>query len=1072
MENYYNNNLQGISEETLELIKIILLDKSLKENARKELLISFLPRIFPQDKYRRHIQDFTSGSESFIPTAPSSESISTKGFIDTLNGQMIVEFKKDVNNKNSYNTGILELKRYIAGLWTTKGVNASYACLITDVLNWKLFRPIPNEVTVEGIYNADMVELQLTDSIEITNDTLNEAEHLTSFLQRVLLEGNLLLINAKNIKNDFGIKSNLFKLVEEDIFSLVYRASKTSDAKLSMELWSRYQSYNIANINDVDLSLYTKQIYLVLLSRLLVANTLEETLPNNDRTIQIVLNGDFFRNNYKINNLVDYDFFGWVLKEEWFDYLFPIARILLHNIKMYDFSNIKDSNIIQLIYDEMLPLEQKALYGQTSTPLHLAENIIDELLYNPNPNFKYLDPACGCGNFIRASLIKTLDIYKDVHNADKLLNILKSSVTGIDIDPIAIILTKAVWAITLADIIKQVEKPIDIPIYNADSLFIISHDDNENPKIAFDNTIIEIPSVLLKNPDAFDNLIKWCNAKAHYGVKNNKGFKRIETEEIINKLFKNDLYIHLNIEDKQLLLNSINLLIAELRVRILQNRDGIWAFVINNSYRPTLIAGQFDYIATNPPWLTVSKIANAPYKTQLINHSKFFNINPKGSSFLHTEISTTFVLHNVKHFLKMNGKAAFILSRSIIDGDNHAPFREFSFSSKVSFKITDLWDLITCENLFKVPSCVLFIEKNDNYNKINNLIPTRLYSESLEIFKTVTYGLSSLLDKNAWLNIDDYSFEITANEYYKSKFKQGADLMPRLGLFIDILDDINSNKNIYHIKTSEIEIANKLNKKLKDFRQEDFINKKYIFETVTSNVVLPFIILENKLPKLVLPVEEKNNKLHVISIETLIDYGEYSLVKWLENVNSHKDTTKDISTTIDTRNKLTQQQLLNFNYIVHCGAGGSKPCAAVQRNHKESNFILIADQTTYSFGTNSEEEALYLTGILNSQYVSDIIKPFQARGMFGERHIHTLVYKLIPPFDEENLNHKKISQYTKSIEDLAFSIIEQNRKLQDLSRTIQMRRKQLLNEIILSNNMYELLNITVEKTLNIIKINN
>ncbi|WP_198673241.1 hypothetical protein, partial [Simplicispira lacusdiani] len=184
--------------------------------------------------------------------------------------------------------------------------------------------------------------------------------------------------------------------------------------------------------------------------------------------IKSILNGEFFRNVAKINNLVDYDYYGWIANEQWINNFFPVARHLFHHLKMYDFATVTEENMIQLIYDEMLPDEQRGVLGQKSTPTHLANAVVEKMFENINDNFKYLDPACGCGNFIRAALTRTREYYnnREFTNEEKLV-LITDAVTGIDIDPTAVILSKAVWAMTLADLIRESERPVDIPIYHA-----------------------------------------------------------------------------------------------------------------------------------------------------------------------------------------------------------------------------------------------------------------------------------------------------------------------------------------------------------------------------------------------------------------------------------------------------------------------------------------------------------------------------------------------------------------------------------------------------------------------------
>lgn len=1070
----------GNVNETLNLLRSIMLSSNtLSESGRKELLISYLPRIFPQSEYRSKLEAFASGAESYVRTAPSEASSSTRGFIDTLNGQMVLEFKKDLSNQKSFNEATLELKRYIAALWTQYGTNSSFGCLSTDVLEWRLYRPVPNTISADGQYTADMVELEPTESLYIDAATESHAQHLTIFIKRVLLDENLLPLTADNIMRDFGLNSNLFGLIYPQLLHVVQESSTNSEVALSLELWKKQQDYNAVSESMINLDLYAKQVYLLILSRLMVANNFQGSLPNEDRTIKTILNGEFFRNVAKLNNLVDYDFYGWITKDIWIEHFLPVARHLFHHIKMYDFSFAENENMTQLIYDEMLPDEQRSALGQKSTPTNLANSVIDKLFEDISENFRYLDPACGCGNFIRAALMKTREIYiNEEITTDQLLGIITEAVTGIDIDPIAVILSKSVWAMTLSDLIKDTQQPVDIPIYHADSLFV-SRDEStqeqndliENPVIAFDNVRIEIPNALLRYSKEFDLLVTWSNKRANQIARSYERHGELsilkidESTNILQNILSQPFLEVLTAEEMELLMNSTSSLVNELASRIIANRDGIWAFVLRNSYRPSLFAGQFDIIGTNPPWLTISNLPDVPYKNQLIRQANFFGIRPPGSSFLHSEIATTFALHNVKHFLKKEGKVAFIVSRSITDGDNHAPFRTFNFREKVPFNITEFWDLIDVPELFNLPSCVIFGRKQELTGTIHDNIPSRFFDNNFDKPINGNIALCTLVDKNAWLKVEIDGYTVHGSDFYAPRFRQGADLMPRTALFVDLITDAPANY-VVHIRTAATEIENRNNKKLTGMVFENYVNRNYIFSTVTSNTLLPFGILENHLPKLILPVEIVDNTPRILSSEELIDRGDDTVSDWFEDIDSHDELRKSIYEMIDERGKLTQQSYLDYQYLVHCGAGGSKPCAAIQRRHIESSYHFIADQTTYVYGTNDEEEALYLIGIMNSNYVNEIIRPFQARGLFGERHIHKLVYKVIPPFNSENLLHQEVVRLSRTLEKQVSQLINNIAQLHDFSLTIQRRRSRLRSELLVENNNIESLNRAVESVLN------
>jgi hypothetical protein len=62
------------------------------------------------------------------------------------------------------------------------------------------------------------------------------------------------------------------------------------------------------------------------------------------------------------------------------------------------------------------------------------------------------------------------------------------------------------------------------------------------------------------------------------------------------------------------------------------NRNGIWAFVLRNAYRPGLLSGQFNGLASNPPWLALSGIGANPYREILTSRAKLYGIRPAGQS--------------------------------------------------------------------------------------------------------------------------------------------------------------------------------------------------------------------------------------------------------------------------------------------------------------------------------------------------------------------------------------------------------------------------------------------------------
>lgn len=118
---------------------------------------------------------------------------------------------------------------------------------------------------------------------------------------------------------------------------------------------------------------------------------------------------------------------------------------------------------------------------------------------------------------------------------------------------------------------------------------------------------------------------------------------------------------------------------------------------------------------------------------------------------------------------------------------------------------------------------------------------------------------------------------------------------------------------------------------------------------------------------------------------------------------------------IETDRKKLTNQAWGTGWFVFMGAGGSNVCAAYAPTTRFPRDKSVIDQTLYWAVVGSEEEAVYLTGLLNSAAINQVIREFQPRGQFGERHIHKLPLGATPPFDPTNPSHTEVVAKTKQL---------------------------------------------------------
>ena len=131
--------------------------------------------------------------------------------------------------------------------------------------------------------------------------------------------------------------------------------------------------------------------------------------------------------------------------------------------------------------------------------------------------------------------------------------------------------------------------------------------------------------------------------------------------------------------------------------------------------------------------------------------------------------------------------------------------------------------------------------------------------------------------------------------------------------------------------------------------------------------------------------------------------------------NNHVALEEYFRNKINMRGKLSKQKFALKDWLVLSSAGGANTCAAYISLDDYDRSRIIIDQTLYWYLADSEEEAIYLVGILNSDAIRNLIRDFQPEGSFGKRHIHTLPYKLIPLYDANESTHLEVVNRTREL---------------------------------------------------------
>ena len=104
----------------------------------------------------------------------------------------------------------------------------------------------------------------------------------------------------------------------------------------------------------------------------------------------------------------------------------------------------------------------------------------------------------------------------------------------------------------------------------------------------------------------------------------------------------------------------------------------------------------------------------------------------------------------------------------------------------------------------------------------------------------------------------------------------------------------------------------------------------------------------------------------------------------------------------------------------------------VKRQDIDLDFIV--ESVTYVLYTTNEMEAYYLTAILNSTAPNELMKDFQAKGLFGARHVHKKILDVyFPKYDEQDSNHTKMATLSETAHNKTTQFLKDNPPQHELS---------------------------------------
>jgi type II restriction/modification system DNA methylase subunit YeeA len=412
--------------------------------------------------------------------------------------------------------------------------------------------------------------------------------------------------------------------------------------------------------------------------------------------LQELESGGVFKKLASIENFLEGDYFSWyldVLDAELADMVAELARMLAdYEVATPQLEPEFARDLLKRLYQNLVPGDLRHRLGEYYTPDWLADYLLNEvglslenLLKMGEENtlkpleIRVLDPACGSGTFL-VLYISRLRRYAEEHFLqDTLVSYVLKNVVGYDLNPLAVLTARTNYLLAVADLLPYARGSVEIPVYLADSIMV------ERRTSLVGNVYVlrtsagefEVPVGVVERgllPGVLAEVARCL--ESGYSVED---FRR--RLEVAFKLSPGEV-------------DTLTKLYATLLKLEEEGRNRVWVAVIRNAFAP-ILKGGFDYVVGNPPWVNWENLPNEYIEAskKLWEDYGLAKIRGKvGLGKVKRDLAMLFLARCFDLYLKPGGRLGFLMPFTTFKVQAGAGFREFLVRKT---KIHVVHDLVT-----------------------------------------------------------------------------------------------------------------------------------------------------------------------------------------------------------------------------------------------------------------------------------------------------------------------------------------------------------------------------------------
>lgn len=761
---------------------------------------------------------------------------------------------------------------------------------------------------------------------------------------------------------------------------------------------------------------------------------------------------------------------------EWFTYLADgdqqrvvtnIIKDIFYLIKQFDLATYKlrpeeVQDVLQEIYMTLIPEQIRHLLGEYFSPDWIVEHSLDRIGYYGDINKKIIDPTCGSGAFIIQVLKRVLNTKENDNSltyeeAKKITN----NIVGFDLNPISAVSAKANYILTLLSSLEkplqEKDTPLSIPIYISDSVLspVVYSEEGEETFVARTS----VGEFVIPKFENFSQASQFLD-EISFSIDNSRGFSVFE--KLVLKRF--------SLSQKQV--ESVKAMYEMMTLLHRSAQDSFWGRILKNSFAPVMLKQKFDFVVGNPPWIAWKSMSKV-YREGTLDVWKSYGIFEKNAydkKTTHDDFGMAVTYVALDQYLKPEGKLYFLLPWTFIKSTKGGEgFRKFEITrndQKIPVKV-ELLDDYKDIKIFKPKHTVrtigLLLKKGEktsypmknwfewSYKEKRNFEAHCTWQQVQEYITNTRLSAQpiDLSDKqSAWLTLTSDELSISNNVLLNGK---ESSYRGRKGI------EPAGAKGVYILKRPQLNVDNTLkiiNDMSRQRRQdlkakgehEGIVEDTFIYPMLGGRNIQRWKVVSNEF----MVVPHKYDTPYGLSEDILVEEAPLTY-QWLEfyktgllasRIQSGKffnpktqpwyrlDNVGDY--TFSPYKVIWKEQSKSFSAVA-IGNYSSLPNADLKLFKGEDKPVVV-DSKVLMLATSTMQEAYYVSGVLNSKSIRDIIDAY-AVGL--NRGVDVLKNITVYKFDTSNILHLKIANCSENIHNLAKKSADFSLQEKELDKLVQ-----------------------------------